>query len=92
MTGMTLIDLTGKSIDSFMSNKIVKSEEYLSLWQQMKEGQTVTRMNVYSFRGKEKRLLETYTPIQNHKNEYYKIIISSLDMQMIDNFAKSSKM
>ncbi len=89
MTGMTLIDLTGKSIDSFMSSEIVKSEEYLSLWQQLKDGGTATRVNTCYFKGVEKHFLETYTPVKNHKNEYYKIVISSVDLQIVENIKKS---
>lgn len=80
MTGMTLIDLTGKSIDSFISQDTVNSEEYLSLWQKLREGETISGINTYYFRGKEKHFFETYTPVMNHKKEYYKIVITSVDL------------
>ncbi len=79
MTGMTLIDIVGKSVDSFLGYQASKAQDYLDLWQKLRDGEVASLRNTYFFKGKEKVFFETYMPIKNHKNELFKIMISSFD-------------
>ncbi len=83
MTGMTLIDIVGKSVDTFIGSQVAKSQDYLDTWQKLRDGEVVSRKNIYFYKGKEKNFYETYTPVKNHKNEYHKIMISSFDLSVI---------
>ena len=76
--GISYLDISGKSIDKFLEKKRANSKEYLENWRKLQTGESIELTNDYYFKGKKMTFRETYTPFENNKNEYYKIIIASV--------------
>lgn len=80
MTNMRIEQLNGKRQSNFMLKEKVNKPEYQKLWSDLNKGVSRFLTIQYYFHNKEKWFRESYTPIQDSKNNYHKVIVLSMDV------------
>jgi len=79
-------DVIGKYHSDLVENETALTEEYVSLWQQLREGQTVEGTFKRKYKtGKIVWVRGSYTPVLNVKNELQKVIKLSYDITQSKN-------
>ncbi len=73
-------ELIGKPINEFVREEIAKDEEFQKMWKELQSGMPHSGVNQYFFAGKEKWFFETFTPIKDENEKFYKIIVLSSDI------------
>jgi len=73
-------ELIGKPINEFVREEIAKGEEFQKMWKELQSGMPHSGVNQYFFAGKEKWFFETFTPIKDENEKFYKIIVLSSDI------------
>ena len=80
MTGTRMEHLNGKRQSNFMLKEKVNQPEYQKLWADINKGIARITTIQYFFKNEEKWFRESYTPIKDKENNYYKIIVLAYDV------------
>lgn len=83
MSKIPMVDIIGKTIYSIVGKEQAQSKKYIEDWQNIRHGTVINREIKYFFKGEEKRILETLTPIKDADNNYTKVVIASIDITEI---------
>ncbi len=80
MAEITLVELLGKSIEQFMLQEVVSSNDYRKFWGELRNGNSQSIENYYVFREHEKWFVETFNPVKNEDGTFVKVVIMAYDI------------
>ncbi len=83
ITDTTMDDIKGTKLDKYMSDDITSSNAYELFWSKLKSGKSQMGGHQYYFKGKEKWLYETFTPVKDENGEYTKIVVLATDISKV---------
>lgn len=83
ITGIKEEQLIGMKLTDFMEPKLVESPEFKKFWESLLNGNSEAGGHQYFYNKKEIWLYETFTPVKNAEDKFYKIIALCNDMSKV---------
>ena len=83
ITNSGFSDIAGRYMHEFITDSIAGSDEYKKIWSELRYGKVYSGTFKYEFRGMEKWLYETYTPVRDINGRYDRVLVFSTDIDVL---------